>query len=73
MKKKADITRDRMFLGAFVNAYSRPVIEAKISLMAMRMYLKNLRPPLGFQTIYNTLTLRTESTHSEEIHLEAHM
>lgn len=41
MKKNADITRDRMFLGAFVNAYSRPVMEAKISLMAMRTYLKN--------------------------------
>ena len=28
-----------MFLGAFVNAYSRPVIEANISLIATRMYL----------------------------------
>ncbi len=39
MKKKADITSDRMFLGAFANAYSRPVIDAKISLMAIRTYL----------------------------------
>lgn len=39
MKRKIDTTRDRIFLGAFVNAYSRPVIEAKISLKAMRMYL----------------------------------
>ena len=39
MKRKIDITRDRMFLGAFVNAYSRPVIEARISLIAMRIYL----------------------------------
>jgi len=39
VKRKIDITRDRMFLGAFVNAYSRPVIEARISLIAIRIYL----------------------------------
>ena len=39
MNKKQAITSDRMFLGAFVNAYSRPVIEANISLIAIRMYL----------------------------------
>ena len=39
MNEKQAITSDRMFLGAFVNAYSRPVIEANISLMAIRMYL----------------------------------
>ena len=36
MKRKIDMTRERMFLGAFVKAYSSPVIEAKISLNAMR-------------------------------------
>ena len=40
MNRKTDMTSERMFLGAFVNAYSRPVIEARISLMAMRMYLR---------------------------------
>ena len=37
MNKKMDMTRERMFLGAFVKAYSRPVIDAKISLRATRM------------------------------------
>ena len=36
MNKKMDMTRERMFLGAFVKAYSRPVIDAKISLRATR-------------------------------------
>jgi len=40
MKRKTAITRDRIFLGALVKAYSRPVIEAKISLIASRMYLE---------------------------------
>ena len=40
VNKKQAITSDRMFLGAFVNAYSRPVIDANISLRAMSMYLK---------------------------------
>jgi hypothetical protein len=39
MKRNTDMTSERMFFGAFVNAYSSPVIEAKISLMAIRMYL----------------------------------
>jgi len=39
MKRNTDMTSDRMFFGAFVNAYSRPVIEAKISLIAIRIYL----------------------------------
>jgi hypothetical protein len=30
------MTSDFMFLGAFVNAYSRPVIDARISENAMR-------------------------------------
>lgn len=38
MNRNTAITSERMFLGALVKAYSRPVIEAKISLMAMRMY-----------------------------------
>jgi len=37
MNKKMDMTRERIFLGAFVKAYSRPVMDAKISLIAMRM------------------------------------
>jgi len=37
INKKMDMTRERMFLGAFVKAYSRPVMIAKTSLIAMRM------------------------------------
>ena len=37
INKKIDMTRERIFLGAFVKAYSRPVMDAKISLIAMRM------------------------------------
>jgi hypothetical protein len=37
MKRKKDITSERMFLGALENAYSRPVIDAKISEMAIRI------------------------------------
>jgi hypothetical protein len=37
MKRKTDMTRERMFLGALVKAYSRPVMEARISEMATRM------------------------------------
>lgn len=36
VNKNADMTKDRIFVGAFVKAYSRPVIEAKISLTAIR-------------------------------------
>jgi len=36
MKKKTAMTSDRILLGAFVNAYSRPVINANISENAMR-------------------------------------
>lgn len=35
-KRKTDMTSERMFFGAFVNAYSRPVMDARISLMAIR-------------------------------------
>jgi hypothetical protein len=37
--RNTDITSDRMFLGAFVKAYSNPVIDAKISLRAIKTYL----------------------------------
>ena len=40
MKRKTDMTSDRMFFGALVNAYSSPVIEAKISLIAISTYLQ---------------------------------
>jgi hypothetical protein len=43
INKNTDITRERMFFGAFVNAYSSPVMDAKISLTAIRTYLK-VRP-----------------------------
>ena len=36
VKRKREVTIERIFLGALVNAYSRPVIEAKISLKAIR-------------------------------------
>ena len=39
MKKNTLITSERIFLGALVNAYSNPVMDAKISLNAMRTYL----------------------------------
>ena len=35
------MTRDRIFLGAFVKAYSRPVILAKISEKAIKTYALN--------------------------------
>lgn len=40
MKKNTAITSDRMFFGALVNAYSSPVMEAKISLNATKTYLR---------------------------------
>jgi hypothetical protein len=39
VKRKTDMTKLRMFVGALVNAYSRPVIDAKISENAMSTYL----------------------------------
>ncbi len=36
-KRKIDMTNERMFFGALLNAYSSPVIDAKISLIAIRM------------------------------------
>jgi hypothetical protein len=39
MKRKTDMTSERMFFGAFVNAYSRPVMDARISENAMSTYL----------------------------------
>jgi hypothetical protein len=40
MNRKTDMTSERIFLGALVKAYSRPVIEARISEMAIKMYLE---------------------------------
>jgi len=37
VKRNIAMTSERIFFGALVNAYSRPVMEARISLMAMRM------------------------------------
>jgi hypothetical protein len=37
VNRNMPITSDFIFLGALVNAYSRPVIDAKISENAMRM------------------------------------
>lgn len=36
VKRKTAMTKERMLTGAFVKAYSKPVIDAKISLNAMR-------------------------------------
>ena len=73
MNKKQAITSDRMFLGAFVNAYSRPVIEVNlnISLIAIRMYLgitkiKKSRCIFGRRKVYELLTIRIGSKHLEE-------
>jgi hypothetical protein len=46
VEKNIATTSDFMFLGAFVNAYSMPVIHAKISESAMRIY-----DPLWTQTL----------------------
>ena len=35
--KKTAVTSDRMFFGALVNAYSNPVMIARISLIAIRI------------------------------------
>lgn len=35
MKRKTDITSERIFLGALVKAYSSPVMEARISEIAL--------------------------------------
>lgn len=37
VNKKTDMTSERIFLGALVNAYSRPVIAAQISDIARRI------------------------------------
>jgi hypothetical protein len=39
VNKNIDMTKLRIFVGALVNAYSRPVIDAKISDKAMSTYL----------------------------------
>lgn len=39
VNKKIPITSDFMFLGALVKAYSRPVMDAKISESAIKTYL----------------------------------
>jgi hypothetical protein len=39
VNKNTAMTRDLMLVGALVNAYSSPVIEARISLKAIRTYL----------------------------------
>lgn len=72
MNKKRAITSDFMFWGALVKAYSRPVIEAKISLNAMKTYLVskdsvNLVPLLLWN---QPLTLQSGSTRSKAIHWE---
>jgi hypothetical protein len=36
VNKNTAMTSDLMFLGALVNAYSRPVMDARISEIAMR-------------------------------------
>lgn len=60
-----DITSDRMFLGALVNAYSRPVMEAKISLIATKMYLVEwFRASSDIDVTSEPLTLQIESKRS---------
>ena len=39
MKRTTDVTSERMLLGNFIKAHSNPVIDTKISLMAIRMWL----------------------------------
>lgn len=66
VKRNKDITSERMFLGALVNAYSSPVMEAKISLNAMNTYLhrpsREFYRRQGFRT--SLLTIRTGSRRS---------
>lgn len=46
VNRKIPITSDFIFLGAFVKAYSRPVIDAKISESAINTYLAVVLSPL---------------------------
>ena len=55
MNKKMAMTRDFMFPGALVKAYSRPVMDAKISLNAMRTYL--VRASVGNHTDWSMTEL----------------
>ena len=49
MKRLNDITRERMFFGALEKAYSRVVMEARISEMAISTYA-----PVWAQTLMST-------------------
>ena len=42
VNKNTLITSERMFFGAFVKAYSKPVMDANISLKAIRTYLRHI-------------------------------
>jgi hypothetical protein len=43
VNRKMAMTNDRIFFGPLVNAYSRQVIDARISLIAIRTYLFDKR------------------------------
>lgn len=62
MNKRTDITRERIFLGAFVKAYSKPVIDANISLNAMSTYLHEIRI-VSFYSGCSTGRLISKGTH----------
>ena len=59
MNKKMAMTRDFMFPGALVKAYSRPVMDAKISLNVMRTYLVR-RASVGNHTDCQSMTELTK-------------
>lgn len=74
MKKNTAITSDRMFFGALVNAYSSPVIEAKISLNATKTYLRRegtMRKSSGRINELG-LTIQFESKRSEGMSVHAY-
>ena len=59
------MTNERMFFGALVNAYSSPVMEAKISLNAIKTYLDRSTVSLQRRDLGGALlTIRFGSRHS---------
>jgi hypothetical protein len=74
VNKNIDMTKLRIFLGALVNAYSRPVIDAKISDKAISTYLYESFSSISLlhcKRVYE-LTSRPESTHSRAKRVGSH-
>jgi hypothetical protein len=61
INRNTDITKLRMFLGALVNAYSRPVIDARISEKAISMYLRTITTTININININTKRCQNNS------------